>query len=44
MGALENNLDCIGVLSGYGSRLELEQAGAIYIAEHIRDIADILVS
>lgn len=43
IGARQNGLDCIGVLSGYGGRQELEQAGARYIAEHIRDVADMLL-
>ena len=37
-GATENDLDCIGVLFGYGDREELETAGAKYIAEQIADI------
>lgn len=31
-GAARNGLDCLGVLYGYGSRAELENAGAKYIA------------
>ncbi|MBQ1208265.1 MAG: HAD family hydrolase [Lachnospiraceae bacterium] len=38
MGAKENSLDCIGVLFGYGSREELETAGATYVAEQVGDI------
>ena len=38
LGAKENNLDCIGVLFGYGDREELESAGARYIAEQVADI------
>ncbi len=37
-GAKENGLDSIGVLFGYGSRKELENAGADYIAETVEDI------
>lgn len=37
-GANENNIDSIGVLFGYGSRGELEQAGASYIVEEPKDI------
>ena len=37
-GATENDLDCIGVLFGYGDREELETAGAKYIAEQVEDI------
>lgn len=32
-GALENHIPCAGVLYGYGSREELEQAGAQWIVE-----------
>lgn len=42
-GAAENGLDAIGVLSGYGSRQELEEAGALYVAEHISGVADLLL-
>lgn len=38
IGARENGLDTIGVLYGYGSRAELESAGAAYIAEAPADI------
>lgn len=38
LGAKENGLDSIGVLFGYGSREELENAGADYIAETVEDI------
>ena len=38
LGAKENGLDSIGVLFGYGSREELEKAGADYIAETVNDI------
>ena len=38
LGAKENDLDSIGVLFGYGSREELEAAGATYIAETVSDI------
>ncbi len=37
-GAREQGFDCIGVLYGYGSREELENAGAKYIAETVEDI------
>lgn len=42
LGAKENNLDCIGVLFGYGDREELESAGAKYIAETVADILTFL--
>lgn len=41
-GANQNDLDSIGVLFGYGSRDELENAGATYIAETINDIIKFL--
>ncbi len=39
LGAAEHGIDCIGVLFGYGDRVELEGAGAAYIAETVADIA-----
>ncbi|MBR3437076.1 MAG: HAD family hydrolase [Lachnospiraceae bacterium] len=44
LGAKKNGLDAIGVLFGYGSREELEEAGARYIAETVEDIPRILAS
>lgn len=38
LGAKENGLASIGVLFGYGSREELENAGADFIAENVNDI------
>lgn len=38
LGARANGLDAIGVLYGYGSREELEAAGAAYIADTAADI------
>lgn len=38
LGANQIGMDSIGVLYGYGSREELEHAGATYIAETIADI------
>lgn len=38
IGAKKNEIDSIGVLFGYGSREELEAAGATYIAETVEDI------
>lgn len=38
IGANKNGIDSIGVLFGYGSREELEAAGATYIAEKVEDI------
>lgn len=41
-GAHECGVRCIGVLSGYGSRGELEACGADFIAEKLTDIPEIL--
>lgn len=41
-GARENGIDTIGVLYGYGSKDELEKAGAMYIAETVDDIFSLL--
>ena len=38
IGANKNGIDSIGVLFGYGSREELENAGATYIADTVEDI------
>ncbi len=43
LGAAKCSLDSIGVLFGYGSREELESAGATYIAETVDDIAKIIL-
>ena len=40
-GAKAFGMDCIGVLYGYGSREELENAGAAYIVENVADILEI---
>ncbi len=37
-GAKGASVDCLGVLYGFGSRKELEEAGADYIAETVEDI------
>lgn len=42
LGAKKCAMDCIGVLFGYGSRKELEAAGAAYIAESVADLSAIL--
>lgn len=44
LGARENGIDAMGVLYGYGSREELEAAGADYIVEHTVDIAEMILS
>lgn len=38
IGAKKNGLDSIGVLFGYGSRTELENAGADYISATVTDV------
>lgn len=43
-GAAVNGIDCIGVLYGYGSREELETAGAAYIVGTAEAVADIVCS
>ncbi len=42
IGAKKNGIDSIGVLFGYGSREELESAGATYIAETVEAIENIV--
>lgn len=42
-GAKECGLQCIGAAFGYGSREELQKAGAVYIAQKVEDLS-ILVS
>lgn len=44
LGAQKNGIDCVGVLYGYGSREELEGAGAIAIAETVPALQDYLLS
>ena len=43
-GARECGLSCMGVLYGFGSREELEEAGAEYIAETVEDMVQLLIS
>ena len=38
-GAKENGIECVGVLYGYGSRSELESAGASAICETVDDLS-----
>lgn len=42
IGAKENNLPCVGVLYGYGSRAELLAAGAAALAQTPGELAEIL--
>ncbi|MDP4092325.1 MAG: HAD family hydrolase [Bacillota bacterium] len=44
IGAKSNGISSMGVLFGYGTRDELEKAGADYIAENVEDIERILLS
>lgn len=37
-GAISCGLQCIGVTYGYGTREELEKAGAVYIADSVEDL------
>lgn len=41
-GAKAAGIDSIGVLYGYGSREELQSAGATYLAEHVSDIMNLI--
>ena len=41
-GAIKCNVDSIGVLFGYGTKEELEEAGATFIAENSQDIWEII--
>lgn len=42
-GAQDNQLSSIGVLYGYGSRKEFQEAGADYIVETVSDLKDLLL-
>lgn len=42
-GAAHFGMTSVGVLYGYGSRQELEEAGATYIAETVEDLSEILL-
>ena len=43
LGAKVHGIDCAGVLWGYGTREELEQAGADYVYGSVRDLARDLI-
>lgn len=43
-GAREQGLACIGVLFGYGSRPELEQAGAVAVAAGVAELEQLLLA
>ncbi|MBQ4264590.1 MAG: dTMP kinase [Clostridia bacterium] len=42
-GGRENGIDTIGVCYGYGTRSELEEAGATHIAETVEELSNILL-
>ena len=42
IGAVNNGIDSIGVLFGYGSREELKEAGALYVVKDIEELKKIL--
>lgn len=41
-GARENGLPCVGVVYGYGSRQELQEAGVLALADTVEDLLHIL--
>ncbi len=43
LGARRCGVDCLGVLYGYGSREELEAAGALALAERVEDIGRLVL-
>lgn len=43
IGAKKNGVQSVGVLYGYGSRRELTEAGADYIAETVGELAELLL-
>ena len=43
IGAKENHMDSIGVLFGYGSREELEAAGADFIVSSVKELKNLLI-
>ena len=44
LGSREFGIECVGVLFGYGSREELEEANAAYIAENVVQLEKILTN
>ncbi|MCC8138467.1 MAG: HAD family hydrolase [Clostridiales bacterium] len=42
-GAKENGISCVGVLYGYGTRKELEEAQAAAICAEVRDLPEVIV-
>jgi len=43
-GAKENGLPCVGVLYGYGTQKELEEAGAAAICPEVRDLPGVIAA
>ena len=43
-GAIENGIDCIGALWGFGSRAELEESGAEVIVQTVEELGQLLLS
>ena len=43
IGAKKNGIDCAGVLFGYGSREELEEAGADFVADSVEAVRNIIL-
>ncbi|MBE7042175.1 MAG: HAD family hydrolase [Ruminococcaceae bacterium] len=43
IGARKCGLDCVGVLFGYGSHAELEEAGAKWIVDDVSELSDLLI-
>lgn len=44
IGAKEHSMDCVGVLFGYGSRQELEAAGAKTVAATVEELEQVLLA
>ena len=44
VGAKKNGMTSVGVLYGYGNRIELEDAGADYIVESVEELRKLLLS
>ncbi len=44
LGAAKYSIDSLGVLFGYGTRKELEEAGVTYIAENVEDIISLIIN
>lgn len=42
-GARENGMTCVGILYGYGYRVELESAGSFHLAETVEELEEVLL-